>query len=94
MRQKGISCLLKIHNAVEKIRKGHGPQFLEFFTYRWREHCGPNFDNNIGYRTEQEYQEWLTKDPVAALERKVMDLGWIRNDQLREIDSEIEFEVG
>jgi TPP-dependent pyruvate/acetoin dehydrogenase alpha subunit len=40
--------------AVEKARRGGGPSFLEFKTYRWREHCGPNFDNDIGYRTEAE----------------------------------------
>ncbi|HIO55582.1 MAG TPA: thiamine pyrophosphate-dependent dehydrogenase E1 component subunit alpha, partial [Candidatus Marinimicrobia bacterium] len=40
--------------AVDKARKGGGPTFLEFKTYRWREHCGPLYDNDIGYRTESE----------------------------------------
>ncbi|HEV8539680.1 MAG TPA: thiamine pyrophosphate-dependent dehydrogenase E1 component subunit alpha, partial [Nitrospiraceae bacterium] len=31
--------------AVDKARVGGGPTFLEFKTYRWREHCGPNYDN-------------------------------------------------
>ena len=34
--------------ARDKIMSGQGPQFLEFDTYRWREHCGPNYDNDIG----------------------------------------------
>ena len=35
------------------------PVFIEFQTYRWLEHCGPNFDNNIGYRSEKEFQKKL-----------------------------------
>lgn len=50
--------------AVRDARAGGGPAFLEFDTYRWREHCGPNFDNDIGYRTEAEFQEWRKRCPI------------------------------
>lgn len=50
--------------AVDKARGGGGPTFLEFKTYRWREHCGPNYDNDIGYRTPDEYEEWRSLCPV------------------------------
>ena len=36
---------------VNKIKKGEGPKFLELHTYRWLEHCGPNYDDELGYRT-------------------------------------------
>ncbi len=55
--------------AVEKARKGGGPSLLEFVTYRWREHCGPNYDNDIGYRTEAEFLAWKERCPVTAYER-------------------------
>jgi TPP-dependent pyruvate/acetoin dehydrogenase alpha subunit len=55
-------------HAVERARKGLGPSFLLFDTYRWREHCGPNFDNHIGYRTEAEYLEWKARDPLQRLQ--------------------------
>ena len=54
-------------NAAQSARNMGGPCFLEFSTYRWREHCGPNFDNHIGYRTEAEFEAWKKKCPVAAL---------------------------
>ncbi len=54
--------------AVSAIRNGAGPQFLEFSTYRWREHCGPNYDNDIGYRTEAEFEAWRACDPIPKLE--------------------------
>jgi TPP-dependent pyruvate/acetoin dehydrogenase alpha subunit len=57
--------------AVERARKGGGPSFIQADTYRWREHCGPNFDNHLGYRTEAEYQEWRARDPLVRLQRKL-----------------------
>lgn len=58
--------------AAERARKGEGPSFLLFDTYRWREHCGPNYDNHIGYRTEAEYQEWHKRCPLEALRARLM----------------------
>lgn len=57
--------------ATKKIRKNCKPIFLEFSTYRWREHCGPNFDNNIGYRKVSEFKSWLKKDPIYLYETKL-----------------------
>lgn len=56
-------------SAVSQVRTGSGPVFLELPTYRWREHCGPNFDNDIGYRSEAEYQQWKTLDPIVKLQK-------------------------
>ena len=61
-------------NAVKGIKAGMGPQFIEYSTYRWLEHCGPYFDNDIGYRTEEEFQEWIEKDPIRFCEREILEL--------------------
>ena len=65
------NCILevsqKVGEAKERILSGKGPQFLEFDTYRWREHCGPNYDNDIGYRSEQEFKEWQKRDPLREM---------------------------
>jgi TPP-dependent pyruvate/acetoin dehydrogenase alpha subunit len=50
--------------AVARARQGGGPTFLVFDTYRWREHCGPGFDNHLGYRTEAEYESWRVRCPI------------------------------
>jgi pyruvate dehydrogenase E1 component alpha subunit len=62
-------------DAVERARRGGGPAFFEFTTYRWREHCGPEFDNDLGYRSEVEYLRWKKLDPVARLESKLLERG-------------------
>ena len=60
--------------AVERARDGGGPTFLLFDTYRWREHCGPQFDNHLGYRSEAEFTAWRTRCPIefssARLQRR------------------------
>jgi TPP-dependent pyruvate/acetoin dehydrogenase alpha subunit len=67
--------------AVNEIRDGNGPVFLKFDTYRWREHCGPNYDNDLGYRTESEFQEWKKRDPVKLLaERLLQDKAILQQD--------------
>lgn len=61
--------------AVDKARGGGGPSFLELSTYRWLEHCGPNYDNDIGYRTEEEFLEWKKRDPLVANRKRLITSG-------------------
>lgn len=79
--------------SVAHARAGEGPVFLELKTYRWREHCGPGFDNHIGYRTEAEYQAWRARDSIAATERRLRESGTydeVRMDRHRDhVESEI-----
>lgn len=58
--------------ALCYAREGLGPCFLEFTTYRWREHCGPHYDNHIGYRTEEEFLMWKKRCPVENYQRKIL----------------------
>ncbi len=51
--------------AVDAIRRGEGPRFLECLTYRWREHVGPGEDFDAGYRAHAEAAPWMEHDPVA-----------------------------
>jgi len=81
-----------VRESINRIRKGNGPEFLEFDTYRYREHCGPNFDNNIGYRTEEEYNGWKIKDPVLRLEKEVKE-SCLTTKGIAVINSEIQKEI-
>lgn len=52
--------------AIADARRGQGPQFLEFSTYRWREHCGPNYDHELEYRPKHEIESGMEVCPVAV----------------------------
>jgi TPP-dependent pyruvate/acetoin dehydrogenase alpha subunit len=83
----------KVCRALAEIRSGGGPRFLEFATYRWLEHCGPNYDNHIGYRTEAEYLEWRTKEPITRLESRLLGDQLITTDEIAVIDAELMAEI-
>ncbi|NQU67573.1 MAG: thiamine pyrophosphate-dependent dehydrogenase E1 component subunit alpha [Candidatus Marinimicrobia bacterium] len=83
----------KSRNAVGKIRELQIPIFLEFSTYRWREHCGPFFDNDIGYRTETEFLHWKEKDPLQFFENMLLEQRVIDESQIQSIKAGIIDEV-
>lgn len=79
---------------VTRTRGGGGPCFILADTYRWREHCGPNYDNTLGYRTVAEFEAWKARDPIEALARTLDAAGQLdpskRQAMAREIAAEIE----
>lgn len=79
--------------AVARARAGEGPSFLVFDTYRWLEHCGPNYDNDIGYRTQDEFETWKRRDPLGILRARLISLGQLdpiaESALVAEIDAEI-----
>jgi len=65
----------KCSHAVNFVKKNNKPYFLIFNNYRWREHCGPNYDNHIGYRTSKEFLKWKEKDPLTFANNLIKELG-------------------
>ena len=73
------------NKAITKIRETSMPFFIELETYRWREHCGPNYDNDIGYRSQSEYLQWKKKDPITLFERIMLKEKIVDKDLLKSI---------
>jgi pyruvate dehydrogenase E1 component alpha subunit len=82
-----------VSEAVAGIRNGEGPWFFEFSTYRWCEHCGPNFDNDIGYRTEEEFLSWKKKDPIRLLEKSLLSQSVITPLDIKEMEASLQKEL-
>ena len=60
-----------ISGALEEIRSGGGPFFVEVFTYRNNSHVGPEDDSYIGYRSAEEMAFWKANDPITLMEEKL-----------------------
>jgi TPP-dependent pyruvate/acetoin dehydrogenase alpha subunit len=60
------NTLIKARNFLLKKKQ---PVFIEFSTYRWLEHCGPNYDNDLKYRSEKEFNNWKKRDPIKILKQ-------------------------
>jgi len=82
-----------MEDAIARARAGEGPSFLVFETYRWFEHCGPNMDNHLGYRTEQEFETWKGRDPVAAARAALIRSGATSEDALANLVAELTQEI-
>jgi len=82
-----------ISNSINSIKKGLGPQFLELYTYRWREHCGPNYDNDLSYRSEDEFLKWKDNDPIMTLYYDLIDRGIINSQDYENMKVKIGDEI-
>ncbi|MDA9950847.1 thiamine pyrophosphate-dependent dehydrogenase E1 component subunit alpha [Luminiphilus sp.] len=72
-------------NIISTIKSGLGPQLVECFTYRLREHCGPNNDDSLKYRPNAEIENWLANDPI----QKFVDTHSITQNTLTEMENRI-----
>ena len=88
-----VEVYKKASLAAEHIRAGKGPCFIEFSTYRWREHCGPNFDNDLGYRSVTEFENWKKNDPIDLLESQLIKQGYLLKQDLTSMNAAIQKEV-
>ena len=85
-----VQVEIAAQRAVESIRSGNGPYFLECRTYRFRAHS--MFDSQQ-YRTKEEIEEWKERDPVAHMQRWLMDARLMSQDELAAIEAEVEAEI-
>lgn len=79
--------------AIENARSGNGPTLLECMTYRWRGHVGPNYDLDKGLRSKEELDYWMNKCPITAMEKWLLDKGFISGAERDRIHEAIEQEV-
>ena len=89
-----VAAVFKVtQEAVARARQGSGPTFLVFDTYRWREHCGPAFDNNLGYRSEAEFETWRARCPIEASRAKLRDQEVLTADAEASLAAAIKLEI-
>ncbi len=85
--------------AISHIKNNKVPAFMTFDTYRWLEHCGPNWDDDLGYRVKGELDDWMSRCPISTFEKKILDNGYVNRQDIKilrekilaEIDSAIQF---
>ena len=78
---------------VERARQNEGPSLIVADTYRWREHCGPSYDNDLGYRTMSEFKDWEHLCPVKTLREHLVNLDFLSDKITAELTEQIETEI-
>lgn len=82
--------------AIQDCREGKGPVFIEFLTYRFRGHVGPD-DNiqgsHIDIRPKDEIADWLKKDPITHLKIYILEEKICSETDISEIHDEVNEEI-
>jgi TPP-dependent pyruvate/acetoin dehydrogenase alpha subunit len=85
-----------VNESVKLCKKGRGPVFIEFSTYRMRGHVGP--DDNIqgthtDIRPQKEIEEWKNKDPIIRFEEYLRKNMVLSEAEINRIKGEVEVSV-
>jgi pyruvate dehydrogenase E1 component alpha subunit len=76
--------------AIEKVRSGEGPYFLEAVTYRYRGH---SMGDPERYRKPEEIKKWQEEDPIGIYHKHLLDEEIATQEDLDEVDNRVENEI-
>ncbi len=76
--------------AVQRVRSGEGPMFLELQTYRFRAHS--MFDPEL-YRSKAEVEKWKERCPIESFKQFMTEQKLLDDAVLSRMNSEIETEI-
>ncbi|MET4591005.1 pyruvate dehydrogenase E1 component alpha subunit [Arthrobacter sp. 754] len=76
--------------AVDAVRAGGGPHFIELRTYRFRAHS--MFDPER-YRDKAEVSRWIERDPISTLKNTLEAAGQLTDKDWTSIQQDVEAEV-
>jgi pyruvate dehydrogenase E1 component alpha subunit len=76
--------------AVEAVRDGGGPVFLEARTYRFRAHSMYDPDR---YRDKREIEHWRERDPLDVLRRRLVGGGVVSDADLDALEPAVAAEI-
>lgn len=80
-----------ISSIVTDMRENPKPYLVEFDTYRWREHVGPNFDHEVGriFRDKSELLKWQERDPILLMSDYLLTQDSITVSELSDIKKSV-----
>lgn len=88
-----LSVFASAAEAIERARSGNGPTLLEYQTYRWKGHVGPNCDVEMGCRPRDEHERWLDRCPFSLYRHHLLNNAGVAEAELEKIDTIISEEI-
>jgi pyruvate dehydrogenase E1 component alpha subunit len=76
--------------AVDAVRSGGGPHFLELRTYRFRAHSMYDPER---YRDKAEVAAWMERDPIDGLHARLSGSGRFSDDDWAALQAEVAAEI-
>jgi pyruvate dehydrogenase E1 component alpha subunit len=78
-------------SAVQYVREGNGPILIESKTYRVAGHS--KSDVKQLYRSQEEVDAWVAKDPIKRLEEYILKNNIANSEMLKEINTRVMDEI-
>ena len=88
--QDVVSVHETTQRAQREVRRGRGPFFVEYQTYRFRAHS--MFDAEL-YRDKREVEEWKTRGPLHTFSARLKAEGKLTEEQFLALDRDVGAEV-
>jgi acetoin:2,6-dichlorophenolindophenol oxidoreductase subunit alpha len=79
-----------VDEAVKRARRGEGPTLIEAATYRYSGHY---YGEPGLYRSQEEVDEWLKKDPIPTFAKRLVEEGIATEAELAAVRERVEQEV-
>ena len=76
--------------AANHARAGYGPYLLECKTFRMTGHSAHDAAH---YVPKEMFEEWGKQDPIVRLEKRMLDEGWAKQNDLDAVHSAVKAEV-
>ncbi|MBB44379.1 MAG: acetoin dehydrogenase [Rhodospirillaceae bacterium] len=83
----------KIISEASNMARKNKPVYIELETYRFLEHCGPNNDDKLNYRSKNEILNWKKKDPINVYKNTLLKKNIIKNDLIDIFEKKIKKEI-
>ncbi|MBZ0259761.1 MAG: pyruvate dehydrogenase (acetyl-transferring) E1 component subunit alpha [Hyphomicrobiales bacterium] len=81
-----VAVEVAARRAVQAVRDGNGPQFLETRTYRFRAHS--MFDPDL-YRDKAEVERWKERCPIERFRQWLLTTGTLHESEIAAIENAI-----
>lgn len=79
-----------VEEAVARARRGDGPTLLDIRTYRYKGH---SMSDPQKYRSKDEINEWIEKDPILHCLDVIKENAWMTEEEIAEVDVWVKKEV-
>jgi len=88
-----LSMYARVREIFQSFREGEHPWFLEFATYRYKVHCGPQDDFDYNARPKEEVDYWHSRDPLFMAQKAFLSASIIDEKQIESWRASIQAEI-
>jgi TPP-dependent pyruvate/acetoin dehydrogenase alpha subunit len=74
-------------DAIARAKRGDGPTLIECETYRYMGHG--MYDTGLDYRTREEINEWMRRDPIERLKQRLITEKLVSQEELETIRTRV-----